>query len=321
MICPKQLHKHSRYEDMSEELTKLTGIVFDIQRTSLHDGPGIRTTVFFKGCPLRCLWCHNPESMVLEPELSFNQDKCVECLTCVQVCPHGAQQVIDGRHHFDRDACIVCGKCVPECVHGALSIVGEETTVEDVMVEVEADFDFYKYSGGGMTLSGGEPMLQVDFSMALLKAAQDKGIHTCMETCGIASQERYAKITPYVDLFLFDYKGTDPDLHREHTGVSNERILANLEFLYNKAQISLRCPLVPGVNDGFSHLQGIAELSAKYPDLEAVEIMAYHEFGRDKGPRVGREIQLESINTADDEIKNTWLETLADLGCKRVVIG
>lgn len=298
-----------------------TGIVFDIQRTSLHDGPGIRTTVFLKGCPLRCLWCHNPESTAPAPELSFSRDKCVDCMACVEVCPQGAQRVVAGHHHLDHDTCAVCGRCVPECASGALSIIGEEMTVAQVMSEVEADIPYYAHSGGGMTLSGGEPMFQFDFSLELLQAARGKGIHTCVETCGFASRERYATMAPHVDLFLFDYKGTDPDLHRTHTGVSNERILANLDLLCGAGSVSLRCPLVPGVNDLRSHLQGIANLAARYPDLAAVEIMAYHEYGRDKGPRVGRQAQLGEIETSDEETVASWLQALADLGCERATIG
>ncbi len=299
-----------------------TGIIFDIQRCSLRDGPGVRTTVFLKGCPLRCLWCHNPESVSFSPQLSFDPTRCADCLACVRACSHGVQQQHNERHVLDRARCQVCGGCVEVCLNDALKVVGARWSDDAVLCQVERDADYYRRSGGGMTLSGGEPLAQVDFTLALLEGARARDIHTCIETSGFAPQSHYARLWPLVELFLFDYKATDPAAHRLLTGVSNELILANLEFLYRcGANIVLRCPLVPGVNDTAEHLAGIAAIAARYPRLTGIEIMAYHEMGREKGPRVGREAALPDLKSADEETQTRWLAALRELGCHRAVIG
>lgn len=189
----------------------LNAIVFDIQKFSIHDGPGIRTTVFLKGCPLRCVWCHNPESWRPEPELLFTAAKCSGCRRCAEVCPAGVHSfTADGRHELDRAACVRCGKCVELCPAEALELCGRSFTVEEVMAEVRKDCIFYENSGGGMTLSGGEPMMQFDFLHALLRLAHKAGLHICLETCGFAAWKQYETILPFVDLFLFDIKTIDP---------------------------------------------------------------------------------------------------------------
>jgi glycyl-radical enzyme activating protein len=307
---------------MPEECMLETGLIFDIQRTSLHDGPGIRTTVFFKGCPLHCLWCHNPESRSFKPQVSFNEEKCVHCLTCVEVCEHGAQLVENGRHIMAHDLCLACGSCVADCPQGALTLIGEAWTVGRVVAEVGRDFYFYKSSGGGVTLSGGEPMGQFKFARAILQACRERGIHTCLETSGFASQKMYVQLLPLTDIFLFDYKATQSGAHRAWTGVSNAQILSNLDFLYNQgAAIILRCPLIPGVNDNLDHLAGIASLAHKYPRLLGIELMPYHDLGKAKGLRLGEEYPLEHVKTADAATQQGWLETLAGLGCDKAVLG
>lgn len=308
---------------MAETLTDdLTGLVFDIQRTSLNDGPGIRTTVFLKGCPLRCLWCHNPESIAFRAEISFDATRCVHCFACVDVCPHGAQQVVDGRHVLDHDLCQACGECLSVCAYEGLRRIGEPMTVAAVLAVVQRDVEYYRSSGGGMTLSGGEPLAQFEFTLALLAAARQNGIHTCLETNGCAAQERSRQALPLVDLFLFDYKATDPAEHTRLTGVSNQLILENFEYLYRQgAAIVLRCPLVPGINDTAVHLEGIARLAAAHPNLRGVEIMAYHAMGVEKGRRVGLDPALADLPTAGEEQKAAWLAQLHALGCTRAVIG
>jgi pyruvate formate lyase activating enzyme len=299
-----------------------TGLIFDIQRTSLNDGPGIRTTVFFKGCPLKCLWCHNPESISFKPQISFNEERCVNCLSCVEACENGAQQAVRGSHHMDHALCAVCGSCLPVCSHEALKMIGEVWSVGQIMAEVERDLDYYANSGGGITLSGGEPMGQLDFALAILRACKERGIHTCVDTSGFAPQRKYGAILPFTDLFLFDYKATDRAAHQNLTGFPNDRILANLEYLYNHGSaIILRCPLVPGVNDTHEHLDGIARIGRKYPDLRGIELMAYHDFGKDKRLRIGQEYLLKGVQTADEMAKQGWLKTLAALGCEKAVIG
>ena len=205
-----------------------SGNLFDLQRFSLHDGPGIRTAVFMKGCPLRCVWCHNPESQSRKPQISFRAEVCALCAACVAACKQNAHVVNAtaaatpvGGHEFHREACKVCGKCVEACVYEALQLSGKETTVEIVMAEVLRDRPYYASSGGGLTLTGGEPLAQLDFTVELLTAARSAGIHTCLETSGYASRRAFEKVLPLVDLFLYDYKVTDPRRHREWTGVDN----------------------------------------------------------------------------------------------------
>ena len=299
-----------------------TGLIFDLQRTSLHDGPGIRTTVFFKGCPLHCLWCHNPESRSFKAQVSFNWEKCVSCLSCVNACEQGAHQVEDGRHSMVHALCVACGTCLPFCLNEALKMIGERWTVEQIMAEVERDIDFYQHSGGGITLSGGEPMAQFDFAVEILQASRERGIHTCLETSGFAPERNYQEILPLVDIFLFDYKVTEPESHQNLIGVPNQRILSNLDFIYSQdAAIILRCPLIPGLNDTPEHLAGIASLSENYPNLQAIEIMPYHDMGRDKGLHLGQEYQLDDLPNADETIQQDWLDALAALGCGPVQIG
>lgn len=298
------------------------GLVFDVQRFSLHDGPGIRTTVFLKGCPLRCLWCHNPESQTYRPQLAFDAARCTHCLDCVAECTTGALQIRHGRLVVNHALCDGCGRCVDVCPQDALRIIGREQSVAEVMAEVMHDAAYYEHSGGGLTLSGGEPLAQPRFAVALLQAAKAQGLHTCLDTSGAIGQDRLAQVLPFVDLFLYDYKGTDPALHRQQTGVTNDLILKNLDYLYRQdARLILRCPLVPGVNDTREHLQGIAALSARYPRLEGVEIIAYHNMGKAKAEQIGYENPLLDLPTASEEVKVEWLETLHELGCARAALG
>jgi pyruvate formate lyase activating enzyme len=297
----------------------MTGVVFDIQRFALHDGPGIRTAVFLKGCPLQCLWCHNPESQVHEPQLSYNAERCTSCPACEEAHLHGVRHLQAGPQALDLADENVC---IAACPHGAFSIVGRTMTVEGVMDEVMRDEPYYRRSGGGVTLSGGEPLAQYSFTLTLLREAKERGLHTCVDTSGVVSKQKIAAVAKYTDLFLYDYKASDPARHLQLTGATNGRVLANLDFLYELgARIRLRCPLVPGVNDCPSHLEGIARLSHRYPNLEGVEIMAYHDMGRDKAERIGRAYMLSHVPSADEHHKAFWLDELHRRGCTRARIG
>lgn len=299
-----------------------TGQIFDIQRFSIHDGPGIRTTVFLKGCPLRCLWCGNPESISLKPLLSHLPERCVGSGACVPVCAPGAlSRDAAGKAVLDRSRCTVCGACAPACDARALEIVGREATVEEIMAVVLRDKTFYQTSQGGMTLSGGDPIFQPEFSLALIKAAKAAGIHCCVETSGYAIWGAFAPLVPLVDLWLFDFKETDPTRHKQFVGESNAPILDNLRKLHDAgANILLRCPMIPEHNARPDHLDGIAALAKKLPNLQGVELLPYYDLWRGKLKRMGLESQLpESVKPPSQETVASWNDYLRQRGVK--VIG
>ena len=272
-----------------------TGMVFDIQHFCVDDGPGIRTTVFMKGCPLRCIWCHNPEGLLREPQSSYDSDKCVDCRRCFMACSHKAHQLQDGKHVIDRKLCVNCGECVDSCPVEALRIFGQEMTVSEVLEDVLKDKPFYDNSEGGVTLSGGEPLSQPEFAIALLAAACQAGLHTCIETSGFCPAEVMEQAAQYTDLFLFDIKETDPALHQEYTGVSNERILSNLQLLASRgAQVILRCPVIPDCNARKDHFQRVAELANELGNVQEIHLEPYHPFGLDKYDKVGLEAEYRS---------------------------
>jgi len=274
----------------------LSGTIFDIKKYAIHDGPGIRTTVFFQGCPLTCWWCHNPESQSHRPVLFYRNSRCMLCGACVAVCPqHGIKLFPStngmdagsenpgegedgkGRAITDRSICSRCGQCAAACYYGAREISGREMTPAEVMAEIERDLPFYDQSGGGVTFSGGEPLLQPAFLAALLGACKQMGIHTVVDTCGYAAWDVIEPLVGEVDLFLYDLKLMDDIRHMKYTGVSNRRVLSNLQRLSeNAAQIEIRIPLIPGINDDAENLTQTAAFIAGLPDIAAIELIAYH---------------------------------------------
>lgn len=258
----------------------MTGTIFDIKKFAINDGPGIRTAVFLKGCPLRCWWCHNPESQERQKELSFVPDKCIGCGWCASVCPNG----------LERKNCTSCGKCAERCYAKAREIIGREASVEEVMTEVMKDKIFYDNSNGGMTISGGEPLYQPEFTLQLLQSAKAKGLHTCLDTSGFASREIIKSVIPYTDIFLYDLKETNGEKHLEYTGVPLDVILDNLRFIDSAgAKMILRCPLIPGLNVRDSHADGIAVIANSLANLLEVNLMPYHPLGESKSEHLGKD--------------------------------
>ncbi|MGN1062447.1 MAG: glycyl-radical enzyme activating protein, partial [Candidatus Scatosoma sp.] len=296
---------------MSSLLTdlKVKGKIFNIQRYCTHDGPGIRTTVFLKGCPLRCAWCHNPESHALHDEIGYSEEQCLLCGACVAVCGENCHSILGNKHIFNRKRCVYCKKCVQVCP-AALETVGKDVTVEEVISEVMEDKLFYKQNGG-ITLSGGEPFMQPEFSLALLKAAKAEGITACLETCGFAPYETVEKFLPYVDIFLYDYKVTDAGLHKKYTGVDNKLILENLKKIDEKgAKTVLRCPIIPGANDTEDHFNGIADVANCLKNILRVEIEPAHTIGEAKYAEMGYEKSAFGYRTPTEQEANEWLEEL-----------
>lgn len=273
----------------------MVGKVFQIQRFSLYDGPGVRTVVFFKGCPLRCIWCHNPEGLSIKRQILYSPSRCIGCMDCVSVCPHGCHSQMDGAHCFDAAACLGCGACAEQCCTGALSLAGMEMTPEEVMEQVLRDQGVYLRSGGGLTLSGGEPFAQPEFALRLLQMAKEAKIHTAVETCGFCAAEIMQEAAKYTDLFLYDYKATGAELHQKLCGVSNETILSNLKLLNAlDAEVVLRCPIIPGQNDDPDHIRGIGAVAAAHECVRQVHLEPYHRLGIEKAAQLGMDRVFET---------------------------
>ena len=276
------------------------GLVFNIQRFSLHDGPGIRSTVFMKGCPLRCRWCSNPESWNPYPEIITHDAKCIRCGKCEQICPVGAITIGSEGRKIDRARCTLCLKCAEVCPSGAISITGEYMTVDQVLREVESDRLFYQHSGGGVTVSGGEPLFQWEFTYELLKACKEKDLHTALDTTGYSSWDRIERVLEYVDLVLFDIKHMDPKQHKKGTSKSNLLILGNAaRIAARKVRLWLRVPLIPGYNDSRENIEKVAQFGLKI-GAEKISILAYHEWGRPKYEQLGRRYSFTGVKPPED---------------------
>ncbi len=293
---------------------------FNIQKFCIHDGPGIRTSVFLKGCPLRCSWCHNPESQKSKPQLLFSESKCTACGRCIGLCD--ARSISpEGKLIFDRSRCTACGKCVDKCFNFANSLRGQTGEVDDILHEVVKDKPFYDTSGGGMTVSGGEPSAQPEAVIELIEKAKDEGVSSAIETCGFGPAEFYRRCAELGVLFLYDIKGIDPEKHKKNTGVDTKVIHENLDMLIGmNARIIIRMPLIPGHNDTDEDLRLLAAfLREKANGIDHAEIMPYHNLGNEKRRNLGME--------ADDSIPdgkgftNRWLAFLGESGVEVKVSG
>lgn len=274
------------------------GLIFDIQRFSVHDGPGIRTTVFMKGCSLRCRWCANPESQEYRRQLMLNDSHCARCGNCLEACPVDAISLGPSGRRIDWVRCDQCLQCVELCVNGGLEVCGRLVPLGELVEEIERDESFYCNSGGGMTVSGGEPLCQSEFVMELLHACRRKGIHSCLDTTGHAPWKTLKTVCAETDLLLFDIKHLDDKVHREVTGVGNELILSNLKRAAELKPIWLRVPLIAGFNDSEDHVARLGELS-KEIGVERVSLLPYHEGGKDKCQRLGLKYDFEQGKTPD----------------------
>lgn len=269
----------------------LTATIFDIERNSFVDGPGIRTTVFFKGCNLKCAWCHNPESHSAKPQMMFYRDKCTGCGKCKEVCPHYLE------------SCDLCGKCTAYCPVDARKVCGKKYSVDEVFAEIVKDKAYYENSGGGVTFSGGECMLQIDFLLEILKRCKENGIHTAVDTAGHIPFENFKCILPFTDLFLYDVKIFDPDKHKQYVGVGNELILENLKKLFTAgAKIWIRIPIITGVNDNIEEMKKIKGYLEKCGKAEKIELLPYHAMGENKYESLGKTPQIFKT-PADNSMK------------------
>lgn len=281
----------------------LIAAISNISRCSVHDGPGVRTVVYFKGCALRCRWCHNPETLSADADILYAQVKCIHCGRCVAICPEH-HKISGDDMLFLRDGCKKCGKCAASCPTGALSASGREYTVDEVLKEVRKDLHFYRATGGGVTLSGGECLLHSDFAAALLKRCQEEGIHTAIETALFVPWGNIKEILPYCDLFMTDFKIPDPEKHRRHTGQDNRLILENLTRLSSKAhgKVLLRIPLIPGVNDSLADMRSFAAMIDPFKEgLQGIELLKYNPLAEGKYQMAGMSYERFGEEPQTDE--------------------
>ncbi len=286
----------------------MQGCIFNIQRYSLHDGPGIRTIVFIKGCSLRCAWCANPEGQVKQPELMFDRRLCTKSGHCVEVCPNQAIKLLDGEIVTDRNICKGTGKCVEVCPAGARQIIGKYVSVAEVLDEVRKDELFYRNSGGGVTISGGEPLTQPEFVRELLKSCWEVGLHTAIETAGYGSWERLRYVAEFANLVLYDIKHMNPRLHKQFTGVSNSLILRNAKRIADEKKLIIRVPVVVGFNDSEADIREIAKFSRGLANVSAVELLPYHRLGVHKYEKLDRKYEWVSLPPS-----NNYIETLKEM--------
>lgn len=279
----------------------MKGIISDIKRFAVHDGDGIRTTVFLKGCPLKCVWCHNPESIAFQPQIAYYRHKCVGCGQCASVCPHGAHTMEVG-HEFDAEKCLACGACADVCLGEAITFYGKEMTSDEVLEILLEDKIFYESSDGGITLSGGECLMQPEFCAELLRKCKDNGLRTAVDTCGFVSGETLDKVIPYTDVFLYDIKAIDEDVHIRCTGRSNQVILDNLRYLDDLGcKTEIRIPYVPEYNA--DQMKKIRDFLTGLKHVQKVKVLPYHNFAGSKYEALSMENTLPEVLPREGEIK------------------
>ncbi len=295
-------------------MSERQGLIFDIQRYSVHDGPGIRTLVFLKGCPLKCLWCSNPEGQDHKPELAFRPTLCIACGVCIGVCPARAIRLKDQLIEIDRIMCNLCGECIKVCSPEALSVVGRWVTVEQALEDVERDRVFYEASQGGITLSGGEPLFQAGFTEALLKACKARGMATAIETSGYAPWHSLERAIKYADLILYDIKHVNSLRHRQFTGVSNKPILENARKMAGLGfPLAIRCSVIPGFNDDPQDMDALFRFTKTLPGVKHIDLLPYHRLGESKYTMLGRDYALRGVKP----LARQDLESLAQAANKR----
>jgi len=307
-----------------KNMEETRGAIFNIQHYSIHDGPGIRTTVFLKGCPLRCFWCQNPESQVLQPVIFFNAEKCTGCGRCVDVCPEGAVKIVEGKSRTNRDLCKGDGRCAEVCPSEARILMGRYVTAGEVFKDVSEDLIFYQNSRGGVTLSGGDPVAQPDFSASILRLCKDAGIHTAIDTCGFVKWETLKYLLGYVDLVLYDLKHMNPGLHKKYTGVSNEVILENAKKIHKELNTPMvaRVPILPGYNDSEENLTKTAEfVSANLGNGVQVHLLPYHKLGQTKYERMEEPQKIVLVEPPSDEYMETLKEVFLSFGLSATIGG